>query len=382
MDKPGKLFSIRYDVKALGEKKGEVKIYSVITDMKWWPDDPGVTSNDFDKALKALGEVDELTIRINSPGGLVNEAVAIRSMLINHPAKKTIDIEGDCCSAATLIACLPKANVRMAKGATFMIHRARRGARGTADDMMAAYNNLVKVDRDMADIYAQRTGMTAEECLELMKAETWYTAEEAKDAGFADEVITGQDEDEPIVACAVDAETMELMRACYDHTPDHPIISNRADAAAAEAHSEYNHLEGGNEMPELNEATAEHTDQETPVSAQEIARQAVEAERERIQEIESMTPPGASFAQMRNDAIHNGTSIGDYIKQIVAAQKKQGADYLESRREETKPAAQVKGGSSEDNNPDASAKALEDKFAEDVAKLAGQEQNKVQGMAQ
>ena len=413
MPRTDKCFFLRCQVTALGKKKAEIKVYSVIDTMKFWPDDPAVTSNDFDRDLKALGDVDELTIRINSPGGVVSEAIAIRTTLMKHPAKKTIDIEGCCDSAATLIACLPGAHVRMAKGAEYMIHRARRGARGTADDLLTAYNNLKKTDEDMADIYAKRTGKTAEECLALMRAETWYNAESAKENGFVDEVM--QWEDEPIVACAVDQDTMELMRDCYDHVPDREIlntakenaenqtlpgadntVSNEKPAVAAEispentgakpvydadavsrerAESVGRAVRGtceqtrkGVEHMELKEATAEMLNTENPELARSIAQQAVEAERERIQQIEDMTPPGAEYAQMKAEAMKKGTAIGDYIKQIVAEQKKKAGGYMTARIDETAQAKNVTGGAERDQ--DESPEAKEDKWAKDVADLA------------
>ena len=120
---PNKRFALKYNVNALDENRGEIMIYSDISSYSWG-DYESVTSRDFDRKLKDLGDVDEITIRINSPGGAVNEAVAIRTALMKHQAKKTIDIEGECCSAATIIACLPGARVRMAKGGDYMIHRA------------------------------------------------------------------------------------------------------------------------------------------------------------------------------------------------------------------------------------------------------------------
>ena len=366
MPRNNKCFSLRFAVTALGGKKGEVKIYSIIDTMKFWPDDPAVTADDFDKQLAALGDIDELTVRINSPGGVLSEAVAIRSMLMKHPAKKTIDIEGDCASAATVIACLPGAHVRMAKGSQYMIHQAKCGARGTAENMLSAASTLQKCDRDMAEIYAERTGKTADECFELMKKESWFTAEEAIENKFADEVLTGEDAMEPIVACAVDEETMELMRACYDHAPEHPIrqnapsnqgeeqpVSTGAEAAAAPSE----HTESKEENPmDLKTVTAEQLNQENPDLAQAIAQQAVAAERERIQAIEDLTPPYAEYEQMRDKAVRDGTSAEAYFKQIVAAQKQKGANYLESRAEETAAAAAVKGGSADDNHDNPEAK--------------------------
>ena len=391
MPKTNKCFSLRFAVTALGGKKGEVKIYSIIDTMKFWPDDPAVTADDFDKQLAALGDIDELTVRINSPGGVLTEAVAIRAMLMKHPAKKTIDIEGDCASAATVIACLPGAHVRMAKGSQYMIHQAKCGARGTAENMLNAANMLQKCDRDMAEIYAERTGKTADECIELMKKETWFTAEEAVENKFADEVLTGEDAMEPIVACAVDEETMELMRACYDHAPEHLIrqnapsnqgedqpISTGAEAAAAPSE----HTENKEENPmDLKTVTAEQLNQENPDLAQAIAQQAVAAERERVQQIEALTPPYAEYEQMRDKAVQDGTSAEAYFKQIVAAQKKKGADYLKNRIDETAASSAVKGGSADDNQTDPEAK--KEQFAKDVAAMASQsDQTEVRAMAQ
>lgn len=370
-----KEFRLVATARTLGNRKGEVTVYSAIFPYRYGDDDPTVTSNDFIKALDEM-DVDEITVRINSPGGVVTEAIAIRTALMKHPATKRIDIEGCCDSAATLIACLPGATVRMAKGGEFMIHRCSGGAYGNADKFLSAYNSAMQTDKDMADIYAERTGKTQDECLALMKAETWYGAEEAKEAGFVDEIITGPDEEEiELSACALDAEEMELMRACYEHAPDHPIrtahknnnppVSNGSSAVAADSPTENNH-EGVNHM-ELRDATAEQLRQENPTLAQEIAQQAVTAERERIQRIDRLTLKGGKFTEMAKKAKADGTSVEDFLAQVVEAQEKEGEEYLEARAKETEPANNVGGGDSKDHDdPEETAK----KAAKDIADLA------------
>lgn len=370
-----KEFRLVATARTLGNRKGEVTVYSAIFPYRYGDDDPTVTSNDFIKALDEM-DVDEITVRINSPGGVVTEAIAIRTALMKHPATKRIDIEGCCDSAATLIACLPGATVRMAKGGEFMIHRCSGGAYGNADKFLSAYNSAMQTDKDMADIYAERTGKTKDECLALMKAETWYGAEEAKEAGFVDEIITGPDEEEiELSACALDAEEMELMRACYEHAPDHPIrtakasnnppVSNGSSAVAADSPTENNH-EGVNHM-ELRDATAEQLRQENPTLAQEIAQQAVTAERERIQRIDRLTLKGGKYAEMAKKAKADGTSVEDFLAQVVEAQDKEGEEYLEARAKETAPANNVGGGDSKDHDdPEETAK----KAAKDIADLA------------
>lgn len=132
---------------------------------------------------------------------------------------------------------------------------------------------------------------------------------------------------------------------------------------------------------DLKTVTAEQLNQENPDLAQAIAQQAVAAERERIQAIEDLTPPYAEYEQMRDKAVRDGTSAEAYFKQIVAAQKQKGANYLESRAEETAAAAAVKGGSADDNHDNPEAK--KEQFAKDVAAMASQsEQTEVRAMAQ
>ena len=375
-------FSLQASATAQGNRRGEVMIYSVITRYKWNKDDPDVTSNDFDKQLKALGDVDEITVRINSPGGLVNEAIAIRTTLMLHPAKKIVNIEGDCASAATLIACMPQARVRIAKGGTYMIHRCSGGARGHAEDMMAAYNAMKKTDEDMADIYAERTGKSAEECLALMKAETWFKADEAVEAGFADEILTGGANQEPLAACAVTAEVMELMRACYAHAPDHQLIednkddarqgqenvSNEASAAnASEASSSENNNEGVCDMEELRNATAEQLENENPELAKAIASDAITQERERVKKIKALTRKGEKWQQMADKAIAEGTSAADFLEMVIAEEGKDRAAYLEGRQKETDASGKVGGGDSGDNDD---READSDKEAKKLADLA------------
>lgn len=372
-----KQFHLVASAVALGNRRGEVTVYSTIGRYKYGDNDPTETSNNFDKQLKALGDVDEITVRINSPGGVVSEAVAIRTSLMKHKAKKTVDIEGCCDSAATLIACLPGARVRMAKGGEYMIHRCSTLAWGHADDLLSAYNSATQTDKDMADIYAERTGKTKEECLELMKAETWYGADEAKEAGFVDELITGADDELELTACAVDSETMELMRSCYAHAPERAIkpgkepdnnpVSNETSAVAA-GNSAENNAEGVKPMTELKDATAEQLQQENPALVGTIAANAVTAERERVKKIQKLTPKGSKWETMARKFIDEGKSPADFLEAVVAEQEKTGAEYLTNRVAETTPAAKVGAGDSSDHDDDTESKTAQ--AAKDIAELA------------
>lgn len=392
-------------------KKGEVTIYSVISDWKWGEDDPAVTSNSFKKELDAL-DADEITVRINSPGGIVSEAIAIRTELLKHKSRKTVDIEGCCASAATLIACLPGAHVRIAKGAEYMIHQSRARAAGTADNFRSAVKSCENADRQMADIYAEQTGKTSDECMALMKAETWMTPEDAVAEGFADEIMAetvGAD----VAACAVSLEEDELMRELYARIPERIVArmeqqtaedgpqaaqdapgraeadrtgecegdtqtapegqkngSNAEPAVAAGSDATSNRTEEGEtSMGELKTATADMLREQNPELVAEIANAAIAAERGRIARIDKLTPRGAKFAELAKTAKAEGMSMEDYLEKVIELQAQAGEEYMEARKAETAPAAQIGAGDSKDNDGE-DAEAKMDQIAKEIAQLA------------
>ena len=377
-------FQLEFKTNKVSEKKGEVMIFSVISGTKFWGDE--VTSQDFIKALNELGDVDELTIRINSPGGAVNEAIAMRSALMKHGAKKTVDIEGSCCSAATLIACIPGAHVRMAKGSEYMIHRCSWAVRGHAQDMLSAYQSMINTDNDIADIYAERSGKkTREEFLKLMDATTWYNTETAMLEGLVDEEIEAAEGEEQIAACAVTEEVYKTMQAIYENVPEMPVVSETAVQEGTETNTVSNEKtavaagnssentgdmprdEGGIQMVELKDATAEVIQQENPAAAEAIANAAVEAERKRRKDIMSLKPKGAKWDKLAEDALNNGKSAADFLQAVIAEQAKTGEEYLANRQVETKPADNVGAGDTGDLNNGADT---ENKMAKELADLA------------
>jgi ATP-dependent Clp protease, protease subunit len=129
-----------------------------------------------------------VTLRLNSPGGSVFGAQAMVAAMRAHPHPITAQIDSLAASAASVIAA-EAANTVMAPGAMMMIHRAWGMAMGNEADMRDTADLLAKVDGQIAEAYARRTGGDVQWFLDLMTAETWFTAQEAVDAGLADSVI-------------------------------------------------------------------------------------------------------------------------------------------------------------------------------------------------
>lgn len=142
------------------------------------------------EAKRMLGEIRaakgrSLTMRINSMGGDVFGGVAVYNALARHGGRVEVEVEGVAASIASIIA-MGGGRVRMGKGAWMMIHEPHAVVAGRAGDMKATADLLDKIRDSMADIYAQKSGMDRAKILEMMAAETWLSADEAVEFGFAD----------------------------------------------------------------------------------------------------------------------------------------------------------------------------------------------------
>lgn len=148
----------------------------------WW----GISAETFAEQLAGV-TAPTINLRINSPGGDVFEARAIVTAIRQHPANVIAHVDGVAASAASYIA-LAANEVEISDGAFFMIHKAWTLEMGNADDLRSTASLLDKIDDSIASDYAARTGKSKDAMLALMTAETWLTASEAKDMGFADRI--------------------------------------------------------------------------------------------------------------------------------------------------------------------------------------------------
>lgn len=153
----------------------------------------GVSAKEVNAALTELGDVQNITLHINSPGGEVYEGIAILNALRRHPAKVTAVVDGLAASAASFIAAGVDEMV-MGRNTELMIHDAWGIALGPAADMHAMGDRLDKISDNIASTYAEKAGGDTAIWREAMLAETWYSAQEAVDVGLADR-IEGDDAD-------------------------------------------------------------------------------------------------------------------------------------------------------------------------------------------
>jgi len=166
-------------------KAGELLLYGIISDYSWWEDE--VTPKQFKEDLDALGDVDEIRVYINSDGGDIFAGQAIYSILKRHKARVTVYVDGLAASIASVVA-MAGDMIYMPKNAMMMIHNPWTIAVGNADDFRKLADDMDKIRESLIVAYQGKSGLEREKIVEMMDAETWMTAEEAVELGFADEI--------------------------------------------------------------------------------------------------------------------------------------------------------------------------------------------------
>ena len=150
--------------------------------------DGGISADDFRDCLREH-EGSDVTIHLDSEGGVVSEGLAMYNAIMQHDGEVTIHIDTLAASIATVIACAAS-KVIINSNAKFMVHRCWTMAMGNCKDFRSTADIMEMMDKDIAATYVERTGKDEAEVIAMMDAETWMTADEALAQGFVHEINT------------------------------------------------------------------------------------------------------------------------------------------------------------------------------------------------
>lgn len=174
-----------YAIRNQADERAVVELYDVIGE---W----GIPAREFVRDLRAI-TAPVIDLRINSPGGMIYDGFTIYNALRDHPARVEATVDGLAASAASWI--LQAAEYRtMNRHSELMIHDGLALTIGNEADHLESAAQLARLSDNIASIYAARAGGDAGEWRDAMRAETWYTAAEAADAGLADEAVGDEEE--------------------------------------------------------------------------------------------------------------------------------------------------------------------------------------------
>ncbi len=210
----------------------------------------GISAQDFVDQLAGIDG--DLEVHINSSGGDVFDGIAMFNALAGRKGKVTTVVDGLAASIASILAQAGQTRV-IAPGAMLMIHDVWSMCVGNAGDMREYADLLDQLSDNLATIYAARGG-TAEQWRGAMRAETWYTAQGAVDAGLADELAQRPASPEDVAAhnLEVFAKVPDWLRArssliAAARTPQLPLA-----AAALTGRPAAKRVLGAESMPLVN----------------------------------------------------------------------------------------------------------------------------------
>lgn len=169
-----------------GDRTVSLYLYGPVSE---WIGEDGINAKDVINAVDAIPPgTERVFLHINSPGGSIFEAKAVCANIKRISCETIAIVDGLCASAAVSIA-LACDKVQMTKGSFMMIHQASSFAFGNKQDMRKMADTLETVEQSIVDCYVEKTGLPPEEVVAMMEATTWFEASEAKEKGFADEVL-------------------------------------------------------------------------------------------------------------------------------------------------------------------------------------------------
>ena len=207
-------------------RKGEIEIEGVIG----WE----VVARNVKKELKDMGEVDEIDVYLSSPGGYIDDGMDTFTALKNHPAKINMHITSAAYSMGSVIA-MAGDTISIEPTGMIMIHPPASIAWGTAVEMRKEATALDKYEERLVKAYKRRgekLNISESELDDAIAETTWYTAEEALDAGFVDAISDGIED----VAIEPSNAAVEWLRvARYKNAPEaisKQIKTNRAKTQA------------------------------------------------------------------------------------------------------------------------------------------------------
>lgn len=315
----------------------ELLLYGDISRTSWFGDE--VTPQAFAAELASIPTTDELVVRICSGGGDVWAAQAIGAMLENRVGTVTAQIEGICASAATIVACHCK-TVRAAEDATYMIHPIKVSTDGFVDvnELQQLIEALNAMRTNVLNLYAKKTGETVDEVAVWMDSTSWWTAAEAQEHGFIDEIMEGNQTAKTVIEDRNGALFVNSVATAeaFENAPD--FVRNRAEATpAADGFVNKNTpvnaqgTNGGNDMEFKN---ADELRKNCPDLVKEIENSvradAQKAERERLAAIDEIadTIPSELVANAKYG--DNACTAQELAYRAALDAKKKGNKLLEA----------------------------------------------------
>lgn len=360
-------------------KRIDIKGFIIPQEDAWiyrWLEYPYTTSDIVNKALKEANG-DDVEVYINSYGGAVHVGSEIYTSLKDYRGDLLIKIVGLAASAASLPAMAGKCII--SPTAQIMLHNSSTGAHGDYRVMDKTSEVLQKTNKSILNAYKLKTGLSEEELKAIMDKETWLTAEEAKELGFADEIMFEDNQQSsnqiaPILYNSIPMPSMKVieeMRQCGSIEKFKESIAKNKIQTTENIVVD-NKLENHEEVEEI--MNLEELKEKHPDIYDAAFNEGVKAERGRIKAIEDLAIPGNE--EIINKAkFESGVTAENVAIDIIKAEKKRGSNFLNEREEDIENSGldEIEGGDAPLKGDE--KKAKEESVIENMVKGANSRRN-------
>lgn len=175
-----------YSLEKKSETEANIYIYGDIVTYKW--DETDVTADDLRKELEDLGDIQIVNVHINSYGGSTFQGLAIYNLLKQHKAFINVFVDGIAASSASIIA-MAGDKIFIPRTALMMIHNCWTFAIGNAEELRKTAEDMDKIAEAYKAAYMSKINISQDKLEELLADETYLTADECVEMGFADEIL-------------------------------------------------------------------------------------------------------------------------------------------------------------------------------------------------
>lgn len=294
-------------------ESADIYIYNEISS---WDCEEVTSAQSFRKDLESLGNVKNINVMINSPGGSVGDGLTIASLLQRHSAYVTAYVDGMACSIASVIACAADKLV-MGRSSLLMVHNALTYTYGSAKDLRKQADDLDAVTASLRQMYLMKAGdkLTEEKIKELMDNESWLSAKECVELGLCDEIL----ESNKMVA-----KLPNKFMNMYNNVPQELLNQ-----------SEVNKMKN----VETVEATEEvvETEVESVTEEVEVAEETVDERDAKIEELENtikaLKEEKSSIEAKLNEANDKVISLNDRVSELQPIVEEYNNKLAEEKRE-------------------------------------------------
>jgi ATP-dependent Clp protease, protease subunit len=336
MTQPAWAFAVRGE----GTDTLEIEVYDVIGKSLFGG---GVSAREIRDRLQANKVVQEIALRINSRGGDVFDGFAIYNTLKEHPARVVADVDGLAASMASVIL-MAAEEIRMAPNAMLMVHEPWGVMSGTASKMRARAEVLENLGDQIVGAYADRTGQSRERVTQMMAAETWLSASDAKDLGFADVVKSHEQSDAAALAC-LQLDGLRVPHGFSVAVAQARAASDRVATGGAPA-TETTAAGGGEERKQMDLKTlkAQHPD-----VYEAAVQEGVKQERDRVSAHLAMSEASGDV-KTAHEAIMGGDAITETVRAKHFAAEIKSRDIKARGLDEAAAAAALNGAAAPEAN--------------------------------